>query len=264
VRDAAALLDVLAGSLPGDPHPLPDPPRRFRDEVRADPGSLRICLVPQSLRGLESDPECVAAVEEVGRVLEDCGHVVADDAPRLPTAERMMQELTVQWSVAAASLTSTLGGLLGRPIELDELEPVNGGLVEHARSLTAIRLTESNAWLAAVSRSLGGWWAAHDLLVTSTWRTPPPRLGEVVRPTGDHLGDWSAQLTWFPMVGWWNHTGQPAISVPTGVSSEGLPIGVQLVAAYGREDQLLQVAGQLEQALPWRDRRPPPGLVVSS
>ena len=59
-------------------------------------------------------------------------------------------------------------------------------------------------------------------------------------------------------------TGQPAISLPLHWNDDGLPIGVQLAAAYGREDVLLRVSAQLEQAAPWSDRHPPLALTASA
>ena len=100
------------------------------------------------------------------------------------------------------------------------------------------------------------WWEGHDLLLTPTLTDPPPRLGEV-------RGDLSPEegLALRRRFGWltppWNITGQPAISLPVGRSSDGLPIGVQLVAAPGREDVLVRVAAQLESALSFHERCPP-------
>ena len=212
----------------------------------------------QSLEGLTTDPECAAVVETVARVLADIGHVVTDDMPRLPSSERMLTDLILQWSVGTALLSQRLGETLGRPIDPAELEPMNEALVEHARTLSAIDRAASDSWRASTGRSLGRWWAAdHDLLMTPTLRVLPPRLGEVVRNPNDPIADWPEQFTLFPVTAMWNVTGQPAISLPLGTSvDDDLPIGVQLVAAHGREDVLLRVSAQLEQAMPWDDRQP--------
>lgn len=252
VRDAPALLDVLCGPVAGDPHPLPAPDRPFATKVGADPGALRVCVMPQSLDGLTTDPACVTAVKVVADVLVELGHVVSDAPPRLPSADRMLDDLLLQWSISAAVLSRQISQLIGRPIEPREHEPINEALIEHAGSMRALDLTASDGWRAAVSRSLAVWWSDHDILLTSTMRTPPRPLGEVVQDTGDPLADWAHQFALFPLTAWWNMTGQPL-----GTSDDGLPIGVQLVAAHGREDLLLQVSAQLEQAIPWQDRVPP-------
>ena len=103
-----------------------------------------------------------------------------------------------------------------------------------------------------------GWWAeGFDLLLTPTIPEPPPRLGEFDATPTDPLHGFARGGAFVAFTLPFNVTGQPAISLPLHWSSDGLPIGVQLVAAYGREDVLIRVAAQLEAARPWRDRRPP-------
>jgi amidase len=118
-------------------------------------------------------------------------------------------------------------------------------------------------YLAAVevlnryTRKVAAWWAGgFDLLVTPTIPEPPPPIGELVPDPREPLKGFqrSGALTAFTMP--FNVTGQPAISLPLHWSPQGLPIGVQLVAAFGREDLLLRVAAQLEEAVRWSERRP--------
>ena len=105
---------------------------------------------------------------------------------------------------------------------------------------------------------MAGWWAdGFDLLLTPTAARPAPRLGELVCHAENPLEDWARSAPFGIFTSPFNLTGQPAISLPLGTSTNGLPVGVQLVAAYGREDQLLQVAAQLEKARPWHDCWPP-------
>jgi amidase len=110
----------------------------------------------------------------------------------------------------------------------------------------------------AVAREGASWWSDHDLLLTPTMALPPAEIGEI--GTGDEDNPLMPIVRATPyaiFTAGFNSSGQPAISLPMHWSEDGLPIGVQLVAAYGREDLLLQVAAQLEQAQPWADRRPP-------
>ena len=95
------------------------------------------------------------------------------------------------------------------------------------------------------TREAASWWAdGNDVLVTPTMPMLPPELGSGL---AIHLGPFTMP---------WNFVGQPAISLPLHMSEGGLPVGVQLVAVYGREDLLLRLAAQLEEATPWADRRP--------
>jgi amidase len=106
------------------------------------------------------------------------------------------------------------------------------------------------------SRRLGRFWEDHDLLVTPTLGQLPPRVGELDPPADDPFATQARTSLLVPFTPHFNVTGQPAVSLPLHTSAGGLPVGVHLVAAYGREDLLIQVAAQLEQAAPWSDRRP--------
>jgi amidase len=104
------------------------------------------------------------------------------------------------------------------------------------------------------TRRMASWWddEGFDLLLTPTLGAPPPRLGDLTDPKGGA----ALVRALVPFTTHFNVTGQPAISLPLHWNGDGLPIGVQLAAAYGREDVLFRVASQLEQARPWADRRP--------
>jgi amidase len=263
VRDAAALLDVMAGPMPGDPQPQQPPSRPYREVIADAPSRLRVAVMPDPPSGLSSEQPVVDAVQAAAAALESAGHVVTDDAPRLPSWERMRVALLTGWSVLTAALVTQMGRMIGREIGPDDLEPSNAALVDHAQGVTGLQLHAATQLWATAGRALGRWWAdGHDLLLTPVVRTATPRLGEVVARTDNPLDGWLAQWDWIPFTPLWNHLGYPAISVPTH-RDNGLPIGVQLVAAPGREDQLLQIAAQLEQELPWRDHRPPPPAVLS-
>jgi amidase len=101
------------------------------------------------------------------------------------------------------------------------------------------------------------WWEDHDVLVTPTMPVLPTRLGAFDSPPDNPLEGLALSTTVVLYTAPFNITGQPAISLPLHWSEGGLPVGVQLVAAYGREDQLFQVAAQLEAAAPWAGRTPP-------
>ena len=105
---------------------------------------------------------------------------------------------------------------------------------------------------------MAAWWeGGFDLLVTPTRPSRRRRSGSSCRrrtmPLKGYLRAAPFGAFTFPI----NLTGQPAISLPLHHTASGLPVGAMLMAAYGREDLLLRVAAQLEQALPWRDRRAP-------
>ena len=90
------------------------------------------------------------------------------------------------------------------------------------------------------------------------WRCRPPRSATIGNGAEDDARSCRScgSTPYAIFTAGFNSTGQPAISLPLHWSEDGLPIGVQLVAAYGREDLLIRVAAQLEQAQPWADRWP--------
>ena len=250
VRDTALLLDVLSGPQPGDPYTAPPPARPFVAEVGADPGRLRIGLLTRPLQeDLDGDPACAAAVERTGELLSDLGHTVELSAPAVlgdPDFSRHFNR-TIGADVALA--LAGFERLIGREIDDGELEPRNRAYRAMGRRATAVTYLESRAWLARFTRRVAQWWAGGlDLLVTPTVNGPPPLLGA--------LDDGVAVSRWMPYGAQFNVTGQPAVSLPLHTHASGLPLGIQLVAAYGREDRLLQVAGQLEAAAPWSGRQP--------
>ena len=273
VRDSAAVLDACAGPAPGDPYTAPPPVRPWRDEVGADPGRLRIGF--RTLRADERgwDPACAAAVESTAGLLVDLGHEVEDDSPAcLDTlVDRPMIEAMhlVKYAHVASEL-ERLGALLGRELGAGDVEPNTWSAAAAARGVSGVQLVQAMAEQHRYARRLAGWWAGgFDILVTPTLATLPFRFKEGgVEPGRLHAldlpgtsgGDQPLGLATFTWQ--YNVSGQPAISLPLHWSGEGVPVGVQLIAAYGREDLLFRLAAQLEAARPWADRRPPIAPIV--
>lgn len=258
VRDTAAILDVSRGMAPGDPYTAPPPARPYREEVGADPGALRIgfrTAVPCAAAPVHDD--CVEAVTGAARLLEPLGHhVEATEAAALDDPA-MMAALPTMFAAVLAWEIDRWSELLGRRLEPAELEPMNGMLAEVGRSVTAAQwLSGVQAW-QRWSRGVAEIWEHEvDVLVTPTLPRPPLPLGELA-PTAKDPAELVAGVSEgiaFTLP--FNVTGQPAISLPLHRNADGLPIGVQLVAAYGREDVLIRLAAQLEQAAPWSGTRP--------
>jgi amidase len=256
VRDAAGVLDVISKPMPGEPYYAPPLPRPLAQEVGADPGRLRIGVLDRpGVPGYLDDPQCRAAVAGAARLLEWLGHHVEESAP----AAMFDQELPAHFNVIIAADTEeafrAFEMLLGRPIGEDEIEPRNAAYRRSGRELGAVAYLESRAWFGMWARRMAAWWEDHDLLLTPTVGAPPPELGWFTAAGPAEEGRRIASF--IPYTAQFNMTGQPAISLPLHWTPAGLPVGVQLVAAYGREDVLVRVASQLEQAAPWDGRRPP-------
>jgi len=255
VRDAAAILDVISARMPGEPYYAPPLPRRLVEEVRADPGRLRIGLLDHAPdeRFLD-DPACREAVGAAGRLLESLGHHVSLSSPAVMFDEEFERNFL---AIIAADTEATFQAfemLLGRSIGDDEIEQRNAAHRQAGRALGAVGYVHSRAWFNGWVRQMASWWLDHDLLLTPTVAAPPPELGWFTAAGTEEEG--RRISSFIPYTSQFNMTGQPAVSLPLHWTPDGLPVGVQLVAAYGREDLLVRIASQLEQAAPWHDRRP--------
>jgi amidase len=256
VRDTAAILDAISGRMPGEPYYPPPLPRPLTEEVGADPGRLRIGILDRPGAEVYLDhPECRAAVAGAGRLLESLGHHVEESAPAAMFEAEFVGHFLMMIAADTEATFQAFEALLGRPISDDEIEPRNAGHRQLGRSLGAAPYLHSRAWLGMWTRRMAEWWGAHDLLVTPTLGAPPPELGWFTAAGPEQEGIRIASF--IPYTAQFNVTGQPAVSLPLHWTPDGLPVGVQLVAGYGREDLLVRVASQLEQAAPWADRRPP-------
>jgi amidase len=260
VRDAAAMLDAVSGPMPGDPYSAPPPLRPFGDEPASEPARLRIGLMPQAPAGApECDRQCSGAVESTGKLLESLGHEVSLAYPAaLDEHLELVGDFTVIVGCWTARALDHWSEVVGRHIAEGDVEDATWGIYRQAEAVTAATYLAAVERMHRWCRRMAAWWSdGFDLLVTPTISTPPPRLGEIV---GDADGANAAGGKIFALISFtpqFNVTGQPALSLPLAWSSDGLPIGVQLVGASHREDLLLRVAGQLERAQPWADRRPP-------
>jgi amidase len=254
VRDTAALLDAVSGAAPGDPYTAPPPVRPYRDEVGAPVGRLRVGFRTETPDGEASHPDVVRAVELSVRLLAELGHSV--DATAIPALENSYNGAFVTvLSTAVARDVARWSARLGRDIT-GELEPMNTFFADVGTQVSGVDYVAAIEELQAWSRRVAAWWVGNDLLVVPTSPEPPVHLGELAPTNPDPgVGGRMGRLATFTVP--FDVTGQPAISLPLHWNAQGLPIGVQLVAAYGREDVLLRVAAQLEQACPWSDRRPP-------
>jgi amidase len=261
VRDAAAVLDAVHGSARGAPYLVPGPAGSYLEEVGASPGRLRIGLLTHPIGMLPKlHPECLAAAQAAARLLESMGHAVEAGAPEaLFDEERGERTMPIGIGEVRAGLVIHGRETLGRPFGAEDVEPFTWALrAAGYPTVTAEQYLDALEWEQAwVGRVLRWWQEGFDLLLSPTVGVPPPRLEEMEPSAENPLAPVPRIAEQVAYTQPFNLTGQPAISLPLHVTAAGLPVGVQLVADLGREDLLLRVASQLEQAMPWRARRPP-------
>jgi amidase len=257
VRDTAALLEAVHGPAPGDPYVAPPPQRPYTEEVGADPGKLRVALWTETVIEQDADPEVVAAARAGAKALEGLGHEVEEpDLSALQSID-MVEPFLVRWAAGQTQALDQLGMIGGQPIGPEDVEPLTWALAEIGRSRSAGEYLAAVGQHQAMSRIFAGVHeSGFDLLLTPTLGEPPPPLGSFDDSGPDPMEAFKRAFLCGCFTAAFNATGQPAISLPLHWSEDGLPIGVQLVAPLGREDLLLRVASQLEQAVPWEDRIP--------
>ena len=259
VRDSAALLDATQGYMPGDPYAAPPPQRPFASELTRAPGRLRIGFMERSPSWAKAPlhPDCLAAVRDAATLLESLGHSLEAKHPAAvddPGAEKTLYTVII---AQTAALLGMVEGMIGRPIRADEVELWTWALFQEGKRCAMLDFLSAVEWRNVISRSFGEFYASgFDLLLTPTLAQPPLPLGALTPKRDAPLATWNELLGFIPFTPIQNLTGEPAISLPLHWSGSGLPIGVQLVAPWGREDLLLRVAGQLEVARPWAGRHP--------
>jgi amidase len=254
VRDSAALLDAVAGSAPGDPYTAPVPKVPFLQAITQQPTPARILIETASpFPGPVTDPEVVVAVEQTGKALEALGHIVESGAPTVD-AEAVADAIAVLHNVSNAQLHALATAHLGREPHEDEFEPSTWVMVREGFTTTGLAYAEAIGAVHSQTRQFAAGMTGHDVLLVPTLLTPPPPYRLLDQPRGTTRAFFDVE---FATTGWTslaNVTGSAAISLPLGVTSDGLPIGVQLMAPD--ETILLQLAAQLETAMPWLQRRP--------
>jgi amidase len=248
VRDAAALLDALAGYETGDSFIAPAPDRPFLAETDLAPGRLRIAITTTPPIQVPVDPVCVSAAEAAAELLGELGHEVVHATPPWESDELIPDFIRI-WQVGPATAGID---------DLRLLEPINRMLADQARETPSTEHAAAIMQLQRVARRVIAFWDDIDVLVTPTLAMAPVPIGWTFEETdGDPHLAFARQWLFTPFTAVLNVTGQPAMSVPLHWSEACLPIGVQFVGKPFGESTLFRLAAQLEEARPWSDRRPP-------
>ena len=264
VRDSAALLDLSHGPEPGDPYAAPPPEGPFLEAVQAPPRRLRVGVVSGAVTAdVTLAPECTEAVDRTAAQLEELGHEVAPVSLGIsPGPGRrgmlVLSSVDTAWMVDTFHIDHTL------------LELANQVVVRAGREISATEFAANIFLIRSYGRTLGQIMERHDVLLTSTLGSPPwphrllqpdsvqtermeALLEGAYRGTAFELIEDLAvkNMDKIPNTWLFNMTGQPAMTLPLHRTGEGHPVGVQLVGRMGGEEDLFNLAGQLERAKPW-------------
>jgi len=257
VRDTAAALDGIAGMERGQPYAAPARPASYlADLERPFARPLRIARWTRAWDDIPVAPDCLAALDHAAAVLGGLGHEVIDAEPPEIKYASFVEAII---DVMAANVAVAVGGVLrGRP-DADPatlLEPAILDAYRIGGTLSAERYALAITRFHAIGRMLEDYIAGFDFILTPTLTEPPLKLGALsmqddFRSFRRKAGRYTTFLAII------NASGQPAANVPLHRNRAGLPIGVQLVAPFGGEADLLRLSAQLEAAAPWSGRLPP-------
>lgn len=254
VRDTALFLDVGQGREPGSPYWAQPVERPFVEEVGRDPGRLRVALVKRSLTGAELDPAVARVLDETVRLVLSLGHEI--DELSLPVDPREL--FSAHGTVGAAATAATIRDreqALGRALRRDELEEVTHTVFGNGERASAVELFRARHAFETISTRMEQVFERYDLILSPVTANLPPKLGELrlSQPWEEYARKAMGSASFTVLA---NVSGQPSISLPLGMSTEGLPVGMMFTARLGNEALLLRLAGQLEQTRPWADRHP--------
>ena len=264
VRDAAAFLDLLTGPDP-DVAIGPQIPVGQASEVQRSSGgkprTMRIGYTLDRFDGQPTDPEVRAAIVRTVELCESLGHTMVECQPTLPYESYIEATLAV-WCLETAIEVDAAARLYGKAADSTNLEELTRAWADHGRKLTHLQLGRALDVLDDVRVRMNSFMAPFDAHITSTLPVPTLQIGGY-DPDRRVSAEWYyespyGQLEVNTMV--FDCSGQPAISVPVETAQDGLPIGIHLSAPFGRDDVVLELARQLEEAAPWHERNPPHGV----
>jgi Asp-tRNA(Asn)/Glu-tRNA(Gln) amidotransferase A subunit family amidase len=252
VRDTALLLQRTQGPEAGGR----SGPQAgdLMDALAQPPKPLRIALMLQNPFGGPVHQDCLDAVQAAARCCESLGHVVEIAAPKLAIGD-MFASMGVATAVGMLTTVKLREKAIGRAAREDEFEPLNWRSLQLARSFSAEQAFMARLVFDQTARTLDLFLADYDLILSPVTSAPAPELGAMSldQPYEDFV---KVAMTASPFTAMFNMSGHPAMSVPLHWNAQGMPIGAQFAGRFGAEATLLALAAQLEQAAPWKDRRP--------
>ena len=251
VRDSAAMLDATTGPEPGDPYAPPYFSGSYLDEVGKTPEKLKVAMIPEKIGSGAYAPEIKTVLEGIARLMMDLGHDVEEATPEVDGHALQFASSTLLGANLALKVTQQEEET-GRPLKEGDLEPSTLALIKLGRSIDGEACAKASQINHMSGRIMGRFHENYDVVLSPTLNTVPVPIGYFDGgDLGEKIGEFMANTSLF------NQTGQPSISLPLAWSEEGLPIGIMFSSAFGNDDRLIRLAGQLEQARPWIDRRAP-------
>ena len=202
------------------------------------------------------DPLAERAARDAAELLESLGHLVEDvDAPWAGTD--LLSTFTAVFGTHISLATMHGAIVSGREPTEELLEPLSWMIYNGVRDRSAVDYLAAKVQLQAVSRAIVDLWSRYDVMLTPALGQRPVPIGSIDSCSDEPWEDFRRSGAFTPFTALFNVTGQPGISVPLFDGEDGLPLAVQLVGPPAGEALLVALAGELEEAAPWADRRAP-------
>ncbi|MEM8985331.1 MAG: amidase [Pseudomonadota bacterium] len=256
VRDSAVFLDVAHGSDDGAPYAAPHFEGTYLAEAGKDPERLKIAFSLQPINGVPVEDACKAVVLDTAELLSDLGHTIVEDQPALE-AGRYFEVLENLICVNLAYEFQRHAMHQNTEISAETVEACHLKMIRIGEQLPATALMEFYTLKAHCERQMGRFFKTYDAFLTPTLAKAPVSHGFLNANSSNLRAYLDRFWAFSPFTTLANISGAPSMSVPLFHNSEGVPIGSMLTAAFGRDEKLFSLAGQLERALPWKGRKPP-------
>jgi len=276
VRDSAAILDAIAGADAGAPYVIKSPEKPYREEIKQDPGSLKIAFNTESPLGTGTHEYCKNAVLKTARLLQDLGHKVEEASPDIDGVKLAHTYFILYFGENAADI-KLAENVLGKKVGRKDFEITTWFFGKLGHCYSAAEFVEAMREWDIAARVMGQFHLKYDLYLTPTVAYPAANIGELLPKSYEKaameiisflgLGSLAKAsgmvnqiaiqtLAKTPFTQLANFTGQPAVNIPLQWDENGMPCGVQFIAPFGDEATLFRLASQLEKAQPWFNKRP--------
>ncbi|MFD2656885.1 amidase [Gracilibacillus thailandensis] len=251
VRDSAALLDILNGAGDHQLYPSFASQNNFLERVHETPRKLKIAVQYQEDETIHFDSETRNNMENTVQLMKELGHEVVEEMPVIDFPELAKHFIKI-WMGSGSTIIKHTGLMVGHEPSYQNLEPLTYDILKYGQDLSALEYEESRVYIQKEAQKILAFFQDVDVWMTPTMNQLPTKLGKDTDPAKDGFQQMmDNMLDYNPFMPIANATGQPAMSVPTHWTNDGLPVGTHFFGRLGEDQLLLQLASQIEREKPW-------------